>query len=160
MKKNAQAGFGLVLALVLGMALSGTAGMVSPADSIAATCKDGINNDGDQGGVPPLIIDIDDSQDTECLWMPFKFGQGEYDSLGGSPPDPGDVAAYVAIWSTVDNYPTYFEAVFELGVIDQRQNVECNFAVQDAMVEYRDTFNLPDSKTGVSQHQAHCGISY
>jgi len=160
MKKNAQAGFGLVLALVLGMALSGTVGILSPEASIASTCKDGINNDGDQGGLHPLIVDIDDSQDTECLWMPFKFGQGEYDGLGEQPPHPNDVSAYVATWLTVDNYPTYFEAVLELGVIDQRANVECNFAVQDAMIEYRDTYNLPDSKTGVSQHQAHCGVSY
>ena len=160
MKKNAQVGFGLVLALVLGMALSGTAGNLSPEASIATTCKDGINNDGDQGGFAPLIFDIDDSQDTECLWMPFKFGQGEYDGLGGNPPDSNDVASYVAIWSTVDNYPTYFEALVSLASLDQNPGQECDNQVQNAMIEYRDTYNLPDSKTGVSQHQAQCGVSY
>ena len=160
MKKNAQVGFVLVLALVLGMALSGTAGNLSPEASIATTCKDGINNDGDQGGFAPLIFDIDDSQDTECLWMPFKFGQGEYDGLGGNPPDSNDVASYVAIWSTVDNYPTYFEALVSLASLDQNPGQECDNQVQNAMIEYRDTYNLPDSKTGVSQHQAQCGVSY
>lgn len=160
MKKNAQVGFVLVLALVLGMALSGTAGNLSPEASIATTCKDGINNDGDQGGFAPLIFDIDDSQDTECLWMPFKFGQGEYDGLGGNPPNSNDVASYVAIWSTVDNYPTYFEALVSLASLDQNPGQECDNQVQNAMIEYRDTYNLPDSKTGVSQHQAQCGVSY
>ena len=160
MKKNAQVGFGLVLALVLGMALSGTAGNLSPEASIEATCKDGINNDGDQGGFAPLIFDIDDSQDTECLWMPFKFGQGEYDGLGGNPPNSNDVASYVAIWSSVDNYPTYFEALVSLASLDQNPGQECDNQVQNAMIEYRDTYNLPDSKTGVSQHQAQCGVSY
>lgn len=160
MKKNAQVGFVLVLALVLGMALSGTAGNLSPEASIATTCKDGINNDGDQGGFAPLIFDIDDSQDTECLWMPFKFGQGEYDGLGGNPPNSNDVASYVAIWSSVDNYPTYFEALVSLASLDQNPGQECDNQVQNAMIEYRDTYNLPDSKTGVSQHQAQCGVSY
>ena len=160
MKKNAQAGFGLVLALVLGMALSGTVGILSPEASIASTCKDGINNDGDQGGVPPLIVDIDDSNDGECIWMPFKFGQGEYDGLGGNPPPPHEVSSYVAIWSTVENYPTYFEALVSLAALDNNAGQECSAEVQNAMIEYRDTYNLPDSKTGVSQHQAQCGVSY
>ena len=151
-----------VALFLIGMAgiFTGLPNVVSPAESIAGTCVDGINNDGDQGGLAPLFVDIDDSQDIECLWMPFDFGQGEYDGQGEIPPNPNEVSIYVSTWRTVDNYPTYFEAVLELGIIDQRVNVECNFAVQDAMIEYRDTYNLPDSKTGVSQHQAHCGVSY
>lgn len=160
MKKNAQAAFGVLIAFVLGIALSGTPGMVSPIDSIASTCLDGINNDNDQGGVAPLIVDIDDSQDTECLWMPFKFGQGEYDGLGGNIPNSGDVASYVNTWLTIDNYPTYFEAVVVLAAQDGNAGQECNNQIQNAMIEYRDTYNLPDSKTGLSQHQSQCGVSY
>lgn len=160
MKDNAKAAFAVILAVVLGMALTGTTSTVSPENSIASTCKDGINNDGDQGGVPPLIVDIDDSEDVECLWMPFKFGQGEYDGLGGNPPNSNDVAAYVQTWASIDNYPTYFEALVSLAAIDSNPGKECNFQVQDAMIEYRDTYGLPDSKTGVSEHQAACGVSY
>ena len=160
MKKNAQAGFGVVLAIMLGFALSGTASMISPESSIAATCKDTVNNDGDQASVGPLTVDIDDSEDYECIWMPFKFGQGEYDGLGSSYPASNDVAAYVQIWANVDNYPTHFEAILALSALDGSPGRECANVMQDSLIEYRDTYGLPDSKTGVSEHQAHCGVSY
>lgn len=162
MKKNAQAGFGLVLALVLGMAISGTPGIVSPIDSIDPTCKDLANNDGDQAGVHPLIVDIKDFQDRECLWMPFKFGFGEYDGLGAVDPSAADVSSYVSIWNNIDNYPTYYEAVKAGGAAQglASGSAECSSIVQTAMIEYRDTYGLPDSKTGSSTHQAECGVSY
>lgn len=145
---------------MLGLALTGTQSILGAEASIASTCKDGINNDGDQDGIAPLIVDIDDAQDPECVWMPFKFGQGEYDGFGGNPPDMNDVAAYATTWNTIDNYPTYFEALVELGQVGGRANVECSQSSVDAMIEYRDTFGIPDSKTGSQAHQAHCGISY
>jgi len=159
-KRNAAAGFGLVLLLFLGMALSGTAGMVAPEDSIHASCMDGVNNDGDQGSVGSFVFDVQDNQDVECVWMPFKFGQGEYDGLGISNPDPSDVAAYVSTWANQDAYPNYFDALVSYFSMMGNAGDECGIGVQNAMTEYRDTYNLPESKTGLSMHQAHCGVSY
>ena len=170
MKKNAQAGFGVVLAIMLGFALSGTITMISPEDSIAATCIDGQNNDGDviilgTGSTGPITSPIQDTSDPECLWMPFKFGQGEYDGndvdLSTYTVNSADVANYVQTWQNSDQYPTYFQALLAMEAILQTGvNPECYSQVQDAMIEYRDTYGLPDSKTGVSEHQAHCGVSY
>ena len=160
MKRNAAAGFGLVLLLFLGMALSGTPGLVAPENSIHASCMDGVNNDGDQASIGGFVYDVQDINDIECLWMPFKFGQGEYDGLGGANPNPADVAAYVQIWANQDAYPTYFDALLAYDGIMQTAGKECGIGVQNAMVEYRDTYNLPESKTGLSMHQAHCGVSY
>lgn len=165
MKKNAQAGFGVVLAIVLGMALSGTVGMVSPEDSIAASCYDSSNNDGDQVEIAPGVYsDLVDQLDPECKWMPFKFGQGEYDGLDATistyTVNSADVSNYVQTWRTIDNYPTYFAALVSLDALTSGGGIECHSQVQDAMIEYRDTYNMPDEKTGVSEHQSHCGVSY
>lgn len=166
MKKNAQAGFGVVLAIVLGMALSGTMGMVSAADSLATSCVDNQNNDGDQVEIGPgTYSDIQDNQDPECLWMPFKFGQGEYDGLDITlttyTVNSADVSNYVNTWRTQDAYPSYFSALLAMEEeLATGTSFECSSTVQDAMIEYRDTYNMPDSKTGVSEHQTHCGVSY
>lgn len=168
MKKNAQAGFGVVLAIMLGFALSGTVSMISPEASIAPTCIDSINNDGDVLDFGSGITNpIQDYLDPECMWMPFKFGQGEYDGNNVYLTSPqytvnsADVANYVQTWQNSDQYPTYFQALLAMEAILQTGvNPECYGQVQDAMIEYRDTYGLPDSKTGVSEHQAHCGVSY
>ena len=84
MKKREGAAFGFVLGVLLGAVFAGRVWVKAPIDAIHVECFDGIKNDNDQGGLPPLIIDIDDSQDSECLWMPFDFGQGEYDGAGNA----------------------------------------------------------------------------
>jgi len=134
--------------------------MVAPEDSIHASCMDGVNNDGDQASVGSFVFDVQDNQDLECVWMPFKFGQGEFDGLGGSNPNPVDVASYVQTWTTQDSYPTYFDGLVSFFSMMGNSGDECYIGVQNAMIEYRDTYNLPESKTGLSMHQAHCGISY
>lgn len=160
MKKREGAAFGFVLAVLLGAAFAGSVSVKAPIDAIHVSCLDGINNDGDQGGLPPLVVDIDDSQDAECLWMPFDFGQGEYDGAGNAYPASNDVASFVALWSQTERYPTLFDTVMVLGEEDGNGNQVCTQTFQDALIEYRDSYGLPDQKTGVSKHQAFCGVSY
>lgn len=143
-----------IIGLMISLAFTGGVFVVDPLSVVHPTCTDQINNDNDGG-----ILNFFDTTDRECTWMPMYFGQGEYDGQGfGNPPLP-DVSAYAVQWASItDPLPTHFEVV-KAWYENAQVNV-CTPELQDSLIHYRDVELLPDSKTGVSQHQAFCGVSY
>lgn len=160
-KPYAKAVIAFIAAVLIGVAFTGTE--PSPLSYVKETCKDGLDNDMDgvYGGSYPLILA--DFTDGECVWMPQKFGNGEYDTLGLTDPTSGDpdVSAYVALWqqSYSPEMPTHYEIIqaasgASLGV------GQCDADVQNALDAYKNVYGLPSSMTGADQHMIDCGVSY
>ena len=156
----------VVFALFMIILVSAFAGKPAPGPPanvyLAQTCIDTVDNDADStGGQFP--IELIDLGDNECLWMPYNFGNGEYDGQGlNNPPQP-DVAAYISQFtSQYAYYPSQWDGIkalydqYGMGVQDA-----CNDTrVQPILTEYRDTYSVSDLKSGVSTHQSECSVSY
>lgn len=158
---------GIIVALflfIMAAALAGQPRAAPPANVyLNQTCHDYQDNDADSTGgqFPISIIDLGDS---ECLWMPFDFWNGEYDGQGLNAPPQSEINAYVVEWqkSKYWYYPTAWAGIKALfDQYSQTTQDACNDGrVQPILQEYRDTYGLPDSMTGVSLHQTECGVSY
>lgn len=134
----------------------------SPFDYIVESCYDGIDNDNDSPQfLPNSIVD---ELDKECIYMPLAFTglpNGEYDGQGVGNPSFSDVGIYAAdFWnlSTDPNLPTHFEAVKAL--YEYKGSAICTQELQDSLIFHRDQNGIEDARTGVSQHQSYCGVSY
>lgn len=154
-----KASFGLVLALMLGMVLSGTANPPNPLDYIAPNCYDGLDNDGESD---PFVGDIKDLDDSECVYMPYihaGWGSGEYDGRGFNPPLQSDIEVYVIEWNKSDVPTNHYQGVKALHEYFG-SDVCSDGRVQAALTNFRDNFAIEDYRTGISQHQNECGLSY
>lgn len=150
------------VALFLVLMAGAFAGTFKPNvfDYISQECYDGINNDGDSD---PFFGPVVDLQDTECIYMPYDAAgwlSGEYDGQGYfSPPPSPDIQTYVEQWN-LSNVPTSHFAANKALHEYFGSDVCADSRVQDILTIYRDNYNLPDWKTGVSAHQNECGVSY
>ena len=156
---------GAIVALFLVILASSFAGTApGPLSYIHETCKDGLDNDvdGNYGGSFPLVLA--DFADGECVWMPQKFGNGEYDALGLTDPvaTSPDVSAYVSNWQSAwsSDMPTHWEIIQAASEAGLKAGGLCSQDVQDSLSAYKNTYGLPDEMTGASAHQAECGVSY
>lgn len=165
MQKKGTAAAGLFLFVVV-VAQAFTGALPAPYAELDQTCFDGINNDGDfliPPGAGPPPIEAVDSTDQECHFMPFAFGDGEFDGQGAlAYPTIQQMDPYVAQWQLVfddQGTITHFEAVQDATDI-WTGDLCSDMALTDSLVIYRDHYQLPDEMTGIPEHQAECGVSY
>lgn len=160
MNKNGKTAFGVILAIFLGTVLAGTAMVPDPLTFVTESCYDGIDNDNDSPSmIPGANVDLTDA---ECIWMPFTVGgwaSGEYDGQGISYPPMSDVSVYSQQWNTSTDHPTHFEGVKSIFDYFNNPNYCGNQILEDSLVYYRDTLNIPDSRTGVNEYQSECGVT-
>jgi len=157
------AAVGLFLFLLAG-AFSGSF-KPNPLEYVAESCYDGINNDGDSD---PFVGPFTDLEDAECIFMPFNaagWGSGEYDGRGIQFPFHGDIDVYVQQWNQSRTgglnavEVSHFDGLKALH--DYFGSDVCSDSrVQDSIILYRDTYDIPDWATGVYAHQSLCGVSY
>lgn len=160
MKKKWNQGAAAV-ALFLVLMAGAFAGTFKPNafDYIVESCYDGINNDGDSDPFLGAFVDLDD---TECIYMPYEvagWASGEYDGQGFNPPPSPDIQTYVEQWNLSDVPTSHYAANKALHEYFG-SDVCADGRVQAILTIYRDDYNLPDWKTGVSAHQNECGVSY
>jgi len=155
-----KASFGIILAVMLGMIVSGVSSPPKAWAYINETCYDGLNNDGDSDPFLGPTIDIDDQ---ECVYMPFNaagWQSGEFNPVGPfQAPQFSYIEAYVIEWNKSDIPASHYQANKELHQyfgLDVCQNSN----VQDSLIIFRDQFAIPDERTGIPYHQAECGVSY
>jgi hypothetical protein len=160
-KPYAKAVIAFLAAVLIGVAFTGSG--ASPLSFVDSTCKDGIDNDMDGSYGGPIELILADFADGECVWMPQKFGLGEYDSLGLTDPTSGDpdVASYVSQWQQTysSEMPSHFEIIKAAGDESLGVNI-CGSDVQSSLSAYKNVYGLPNEMTGANEHMAYCGVSY
>lgn len=160
---NTTKGGVIVTLFLIGLAASFSGGVQGyyVGDVVEPTCQDRIDNEPD--GSP---VAREDFWDWECQYMPFDLVDntplvGEV--FFGTNISPAFIANYVSfVEQTPWNYPTYFDFL-EWKIYDFKGAPEtqvCNLNHQQVLTDYRDIYGMSDSKSGIADYQAYCGVSF